>query len=473
MVVSAVHSQVGHSRYSQHPHPHPNLTRRFSSPSSTASRSVLEGLLTRCARELAIAGREGFEGGPGRVGATQTWVEAATDLAAVKIVLAAVDPAAIQARTTTRNVALNAELLLTKRAAALTEALAASTHAASLLRRYRGFSARSKNAAAHAMLDDYNFIKSVLLPALELKAAKIKFVPGESVTILFKRAYVRACSAATRLVIQRDRISVKGRARSGKAAGMGKTHLKSLYRELAAHLKALATLQPRMPSAVRQWAIPTVASACLPGAFPAKLGDLHLTDSHDLATLLALRNRRDRLAEHLDLLAMDVDDGIKNVLALRAALTARLTLLASGDASGLTTALGGDSLFGAATSHLSPKSLCLYGGKVVYEGRARADALLAQLKRLKAALDLLPTERTSFKLREVSGRTVWEREGGRMLRGDITPHEWMGRALLSSSGAGCGVEDVGDVAGAEELEEADSDTNPESMDERDFESEDE
>ena len=245
--------------------------------------------------------------------------------------------------------------------------------------------------------------------------------------MVFKAAYVRACSAINHLTLQEDRLTAGGRVRTGQPAGAGRDRLATVKGELARHLRVLSSLHSSMPFAVRQWTVPTVGTAGSPGAFPAKLGDIHFTNAHDLAALLQLRNRRERLREHIALLTRDVSDGIATVSRLVSTLTARLTALGRGDVRALENLADVGSLFGRTAHELDQESLFAYGRRVVFAGRREAAALLGELRRLQAGLAHVPANGT-FVLQQVTGRTVWEREGGRMLRGEIPPEVWAVRA---------------------------------------------
>jgi len=129
----------------------------------------LERLLTLCARDLAVAGRDGLEGGSGRSGsAAHSWVRTSTDLSVMSNLLDAVAPliAAATARASTRNVASHDDAVKANVTAAVTMALAEHEGADKILRAHRGFSARSREAAAHRLLTDLDFIKTIIIPAL-------------------------------------------------------------------------------------------------------------------------------------------------------------------------------------------------------------------------------------------------------------------------------------------------------------------
>ena len=424
--------------------------RRRSTPSAgVPTEGAVMLALNNTACDLAASGRDGLEGGPARRGAagsaTTKWVQRVQERDSLAAILHAVSPASIRARHVTRNIEVRAAAEAAEVATALTLALLHFPLGATALKRRQARRARDPAASS---LTDYDFAQSVLEElTTRVEATRPDIFSAQAVFDSFKCAYVESCALALRINVEADRASSSGRVRVGeRAAKAAESKLIILRKSLQEQLEILRLFQRHVDAAaVREWSVPTVASALLPGAFPPKLGRIQLTDAEALAPLLHLRNRRDRLREHLIMLRCSVGDAVINCVATIAALenVVRALTLATPDLTVLTscglTSVAGPSevLFSQPLAGITPgerDALAAAGARGAWDGMRRMTAIRTKFARLARALDLVP-EKAELRVvgsgqGVVRGRTIWERRGPRMLRGDLGVATWAAAAVV-------------------------------------------
>ena len=422
-------------------------------PAGTNTEGAVMMALNVTALDLAMAGRDGLEGGPGRRGAslseTTKWVRRVEERDSLAAIIDAVAPAAIGARHNTRNIALREAAVAAEVDAALRLAQLHFPLGAKALSRRQAGRARNPDAAD---LSDYAFAQEVLKQLTEcVNATRPAIYSSQAVFDSFKCAYVEACALAVRLHVEAQRTTTAGRVRVGeRAAKACESKLVALRKSLQEQLTTLRLFQPHVESsAVRAWSVPTLATALLPGAFPSQLGRTQLTDAAALAPLLHLRNRRDRLREHTRMLRASIKDAISNcddgIAALHRIVTA-LTLPQPDLTALADSGIKAGGLFASALRE--PVHLAAAGARGAAEGARRLASTRLKFQRLAKATALVHDD---AELRvvgsgrgELKGRSVWERRGPAMLRGDMTVEAWATAVVVAPSVGADGAERASD-----------------------------